>query len=878
MSRSHCNLELLGKNALLSPFQMMSPNDAIKSDCLSTFIGKEIAGDRYIHVSALSRLSEELTRVIRRATELTGLESERDFNVIKLNQSNLSISLLSYADFFENPFPALQYSWRVNLEAGTFEKRSYASSLNPPILHRKELLLAPDHPDIPRFRFLTESAEKLGLFQATTKIGYRSHWEGLISERGYVLNGHSLEPVQSTANHQTLQNTSSERVVMRQLTALTRYGYSAPVQVLARFGFLDGSRTVFDYGCGKGDDVRGLKENGVTASGWDPFYAKENARTSAQVVNLGFVINVIEDLDERTEALRQAYGLATQVLVVSAMLRSQDNLPGKPYRDGVMTQRNTFQKYYSQTELRIFIQQTLLEDAIPVAPGTFFVFRNKDEEQRFMFNRSRARGNILRAASIAERAPIITREDKLAARFEEKRSILEPLWQQWLELGREPDKTEAEHILELVEAFGTYPKALRFLQSYESPGVIESSRKSKRDDLEVYFALRLFEKKKPYSHLEETLQRDIRYFFGDYTHALESAKQLLFQIANADTIERACQQAFESGLGYLIPRESLQLHTSLVERLPPLLRVYIGCGTTLFGDVTSADLVKIHIKSSKLTLMRFDDFAGIPLPKMIQRVKINLRTQELDVFQYGEMYSPPFLYMKSRYINEEFPLYPDQLKFDEALDSLKLFDFSEHGPREQDLLNGLKKARWEIKDFALVRMNVLPSLDEMCGVHLTFRDLVECGQTQSRTGLPNLPKKFESYDALQCLAIHILDPIIDYYGSIKLFYGFSSRELTKEIALKHAPKIAPALDQHAAHELNSKGKLICDRLGASCDFIIEDEDMEEVMNWIRETLPFDRMYFYGKESPIHVSYGPDNKREVIEMKENEQGKSIPRKI
>ena len=56
------------------------------------------------------------------------------------------------------------------------------------------------------------------------------------------------------------------------------------------------------------------------------------------------------------------------------------------------------------------------------------------------------------------------------------------------------------------------------------------------------------------------------------------------------------------GLGWLDADHSLQLHTSLVPRLDPILRVYVGCATALYGDVLSADLVKIHIQSGKVTL------------------------------------------------------------------------------------------------------------------------------------------------------------------------------------------------------------------------------------------------------------------------------------
>ena len=42
-----------------------------------------------------------------------------------------------------------------------------------------------------------------------------------------------------------------------------------------------GNASLFDYGCGRGDDVRGLVENGLDAAGWDPYYAPDNPIQSA---------------------------------------------------------------------------------------------------------------------------------------------------------------------------------------------------------------------------------------------------------------------------------------------------------------------------------------------------------------------------------------------------------------------------------------------------------------------------------------------------------------------------------------------------------------------------------------------------------------------
>jgi hypothetical protein len=45
-----------------------------------------------------------------------------------------------------------------------------------------------------------------------------------------------------------------------------------------------------------GDDVAALVGAGFEAFGWDPHYAQNGGRASADVVNLGFVLNVIEDI------------------------------------------------------------------------------------------------------------------------------------------------------------------------------------------------------------------------------------------------------------------------------------------------------------------------------------------------------------------------------------------------------------------------------------------------------------------------------------------------------------------------------------------------------------------------------------------------------
>jgi hypothetical protein len=44
---------------------------------------------------------------------------------------------------------------------------------------------------------------------------------------------------------------------------------------------------VLDYGCGHGRDVQQLNDAGIPTGGWDPVYAPEGDRSSADVVSLG---------------------------------------------------------------------------------------------------------------------------------------------------------------------------------------------------------------------------------------------------------------------------------------------------------------------------------------------------------------------------------------------------------------------------------------------------------------------------------------------------------------------------------------------------------------------------------------------------------------
>lgn len=160
------------------------------------------------------------------------------------------------------------------------------------------------------------------------------------------------------------------------------------------------------------------------------------------------------------------------------------------------------------------------------------------------------------------------------------------------------------------------------------------------------------------------------------------------------------------------------------------------------------------------------------------------------------------------------------------------------------------------------------------GRYLTLEEFCTCTQTYQRFAdqIDPFPKHLaETWPALEALCQFILDPVIDQFGqdSFHLTYGFCSADLKRWLAKKDPATgkkygiATPSLDQHMAHEVNRNGRYYCNRLGAACDFRILNLPSDELVRWIvAQGLPFDSLYFYGTDRPIHISYGPQHKRDI----------------
>jgi DNA phosphorothioation-associated putative methyltransferase len=669
--------------------------------------GKRVGGACYLHALTVPALPTDAQERVHAAERIAGLGRD-DWNVVKLADRENKVSLLRYADFFEDPFPPLAAAWAVDLDVGAARRIAYDLAGDPPILHRKELLLPVDHPARPRHAELTQQLEAHGLFRDSSRIGRRKAWQARLDAAGVRVEDHQLVEKAGAAAGQLTSPpaTGAESEVQRHKTAISRSSLSTPLQALARHGFLDDDRRVFDYGCGRGDDLQVFTTAGLDARGWDPHYAPQAPKLEAEIVNLGYVLNVIEEPEERAEALRDAYALARQVLSVAVLTAGRADVSAfTPYRDGFLTSRNTFQKYFAQEEVQTLIAETTGEEAIPAAPGVFFVFKDKIEEQRFLEGRARRRRDISHLLAI-QPPPAAPKQTKTDALIAEHRATIEGVWRRALELGRVPaiDEFDEETGRAVEQAGLSVRKALSLAQRIVDAAALTQAREQRVTDLRVYFALNLFNRRRKYRELPAELQRDVRAFFGSHAEAETAGRDLLYGVSDPEAILAACGQAVESGLGHLFEGHSLQLHAELIPRLPEVLRVYVGCAEKLFGviDGDTADLVKIHAQSGKLTVLRYDDFFGKPLPRLVERVKIKMRERDVDYFDHGDDKRAPRLTMKSRYMAPDQQGYERQRGFDEQLAAANIVDLSGYGPSAADLARAVTRNGYRVVGFSLV--------------------------------------------------------------------------------------------------------------------------------------------------------------------------------
>jgi DNA phosphorothioation-associated putative methyltransferase len=427
--------------------------------------------------------------------------------------------------------------------------------------------------------------------------------------------------------------------IQRHKAAMARSGLSRPMQLLIQTGLLVSGGSLFDYGCGQGGDVRRLKRMGYEASGWDPHFTPNAPKSSADVVNLGFVLNVIERAQERLEVLREAWALSGEVLLVAVRSFSDTKtVPGRPYGDGYLTKIGTFQKFYDQTELKNWISSTLNIKPVPLAPGIVVLFRDDRRRQVFVsdrFRRSIAVSSALRAHSL----------------YDSHAELFDAFHRAFLRLGRAPAESEwSDHsqLLEVAQSVRRGLSVLRHLHGREHLADVQSLR---AEDLLVFLALERLEGRPRFGQLDDSLQRDVRAFFGTYKEACRQADHFLFSAGNQMLTDAGCR---DSAVGKLTPN-ALFVHASALPTLEGILRVVEGCSRSLVGTIDGANVIKIHRRKPAVSYLSYPEFDRVAHPALRFSVSVDLSGLRAKWHDFEGRENPPILHRKELMVAEDYP-------------------------------------------------------------------------------------------------------------------------------------------------------------------------------------------------------------------------------
>lgn len=633
-------------------------------------VGKRVGATLYIHRDALPVEGDDAARV-RSATLIA---KDEQWNVAKIAKT--SVSLLLY-ESFDIEFPALLASAKVDLTTGDVSRTNYRGRANPPILHRKELLLRPDDPRLPRFRALTATAEQYGLFQNPNRIGTRAAWNALIAAAGLTL------------RKGRLLKASDEHIdVARHRTAIVRRDLSQPMQLMMRLGIVAETRTLFDYGCGQGEDVAALASQGFEAFGWDPHHAPTGPRQAADIVNLGFVLNVIEDPHERLETLKAAWSFAQRTLCVAVISQSKGSTAGyRPYRDGFVTSRGTFQKYFNQQELRDFVARATGETPLALGRGIVAVFRDKELEQEVLLRRrsSSLFAGRLPRPPVRERPATATPDlrERLATVLDELRAIALPL-------GRLPEPEEAprDTLTILANQRVGWPRAIGLLRDdLATDEIFARSREARRNDLLVHLALMQFPGSPKYRNLPKSIQADIKAFFSSHAAAQEDGRRLLFAAGDRPGVQADIQTAIAAGLGAMRNDLWFRFRARTLPRLPSRLRVLVGCAEVLQGGVDACDFVDIALESPRIAMVSCDDIEQ-PIPFLVETITVDLGRLKVSANRFEPESTP--VYFKSRFLEPDDELRQRHPNSDAALMATGLFSRGAPEPSWEKVTAALK--------------------------------------------------------------------------------------------------------------------------------------------------------------------------------------------
>ena len=157
-------------------------------------------------------------------------------------------------------------------------------------------------------------------------------------------------------------------------TAIRRNGPSKPIQLVFSRGLVPSTGRILDFGCGYGEDVQWLRTKSYAeVVGYDSYTHcahRGPVKGKFDLIMLTYVINTLETKEKRRAVIREVWGHLENGghLVISSrtkgdIKRNAQQNNWKPWREGYVTSRNTFQEGHTNAEILELAQE--LPNSLP---------------------------------------------------------------------------------------------------------------------------------------------------------------------------------------------------------------------------------------------------------------------------------------------------------------------------------------------------------------------------------------------------------------------------------------------------------------------------------------------------------------------------------
>lgn len=482
-------------------------------------------------------------------------------------------------------------------------------------------------------------------------------------------------------------------MIERHKTAIKRNKLSRPLKLLLQHNILTPETSFFDYGCGHGEDLTILKQNNfASVAGFDPHFFPNNEIASADIVNLGYVLNVIEKPLERKETLEKAFSLAKKAICISVMTPEQKGYEGELYADGVKTTKGTFQKYFEQAEIKNYIESITNDDAISLQPGIFLVFKNEMDKLSFIDSK-RSFNNLL---SLNNKIP----KEDIVEKIKNSEFFPE-LFQFISKHGRMPSNDELPSLSNLVSLTSSMRKFLNIIDLCIDKDSLNETIQYRKNQLLVMFALRRFDRKgfPKKTSLPKSLLMDIEAFFPSFKEFLNEAEKMLFSLGN-ESLMRKISSKLE--IGKVLP-DAIYIHPSYTSSLPPEIQIKIGIAQALAGDIDECNLIKVNKMKEKVSFLAYEDFDEEEHPALLYSYSVDIPKNHIEFWDFTTRENPPILHRKETFVGSDYPYYEKFKKLTEAEEQAGLLSSNNIGTllKWYELLN---EKGYTIEDHQLLKL------------------------------------------------------------------------------------------------------------------------------------------------------------------------------